>query len=110
MIRSITLIFVASLCCLSCKKDNERLNENPDSSITKILTLDDAQEVLDYTTTMNFVPALGELSADNFYLSMDTTGISQVPIELNTYFWRADIYIGHDKISDWNIPYKQVLQ
>ncbi len=110
MIRTITFIFTTWFCCLSCKKDNERLNEKPDSSIIKIITLNDAQAALDLIPVMNFTPMMGELSGDNFHLPLDTNGITQVPVEMNAYFWRSDIYMGHDKISDWNIPYKQVLQ
>ena len=108
MRKPITFLLAAWLCCLSCKKDKERLNENPDSSITKIATLDDAQAVLDHTI-MNGTPAAGELSADNFFLPPDTTGINQVAVELNTYFWQPDIYGGQGNINDWNKPYQQVL-
>jgi tetratricopeptide (TPR) repeat protein len=107
MRKPITLLLVVLLCC--CKKDKERLNENPDSSITQILSLDDAQAVLDHTI-MNLTPAGGELSADNFYLSPETNGMKPVPVEMNTYLWRADMYEGQGNINDWNKPYQQVLQ
>jgi hypothetical protein len=94
---------------LSCKKDNEKLNQLPDQSITKIRSLDDAQAVLDYTPVMQVTPALGELSADDFYLSLDTVGIIQKPVEMNAYFWQPDIFQGQTEIPDYNTPYKQIL-
>jgi starch-binding outer membrane protein, SusD/RagB family len=97
------------LCTLSCKKDNEKLNQLPDQSITKVRSLDDAQAVLDYTPVMQVTPALGELSADDFYLSLDTIGMIQKPVEMNAYFWQPDIFQGQIQISDWNTPYKQIL-
>ncbi|HEY8896457.1 MAG TPA: RagB/SusD family nutrient uptake outer membrane protein [Niastella sp.] len=97
------------LFALSCKKDNEKLNQLPDQSITKVRSLDDAQAVLDYTPVMQVTPALGELSADDFYLSLDTAGIIQKPVEMNAYFWQPDIFQGQTQIADWNTPYKQIL-
>lgn len=97
------------LCALSCKKDNEKLNQLPDQSITKVRSLDDAQAVLDYTLVMQVTPALGELSANDFYLSLDTVSIIQKPVEMNAYFWQPDIYQGQTEIADYNTPYKQVL-
>jgi starch-binding outer membrane protein, SusD/RagB family len=97
------------LCVISCKKDNEKLSQLPDQSITKVRSLDDAQAVLDYTPVMQVTPALGELSADDFYLSLDTAGIIQKPVEINAYFWQPDIFQGQTQIADWNTPYKQIL-
>jgi hypothetical protein len=97
------------LCALSCKKDNEKLNQLPDQSTTKVRSLDDAQAVLDYTPVMQVTPALGELSADDFYLPLDTVGITQEPVEMNAYFWQPDIFQGQTQIADWNTPYKQIL-
>lgn len=104
-----TIIGAILLCIFSCKKDNEKLNQLPDQSITKVRSLDDAQSVLDYTLVMQVTPALGELSADDFYLPLDTVGITQEPVEMNAYFWQSDIFQGKTQIADWNIPYKQIL-
>ena len=93
---------------LSCKKDSALLNLNPDSSLTNITTLDDAQALLDNISVMQETPSLGELSSDDFFL-LDTVGLSQNPMEINAYFWQSDIYQGRRQIDDWNLPYKQVF-
>jgi hypothetical protein len=110
MIKRLRAISTAILLCtLSCKKDNEKLKQLPDQSITKVRSLDDAQAVLDYTPVMQVTPALGELSADDFYLSLDTVGILQKPVEMSAYFWQPDIFQGQTEIADYNTPYKQIL-
>jgi hypothetical protein len=101
-------IFVI-LCCsiISCSK-KEFLDERPKSDLFVPTTLEDFQALLDNDFAMGLTPVLGELSADNFYL---TTALWQSigPREKNAYVWAPDIFEGIGDVADWNVPYKQVL-
>jgi hypothetical protein len=57
---------------------------------------------------MNYTPMLGELSADDYY--MTTNNFNILPLyERNTYIWNQDIYGGVGKLTHWDYPYQQVL-
>jgi hypothetical protein len=90
-----------------CNK-KEFLDEKPNSNVFVPTTLDDFQQLLDNEADLSLTPVLGELSADNFYISSAFWG-SQVNKEHNAYIWAAEIYNGDINISDWNSPYEQVF-
>jgi hypothetical protein len=104
------IFLIALILCLgilSCNK-REFLDEKPNSNVVVPTTLEDFQQLLDNEAALTLTPALGELSADNFYI---LPGFWQVLTkkEKNAYTWAADIYEGEGKVSDWNTPYEQVF-
>jgi SusD family. len=92
--------------CSGCLK-KERLNEPPVSNFRTPTTLDDLQMLLEDNTVNNTSPEMGELSADNYYLS-PLSALLATTIEYNTYTWSKDIFMGMGGIADWMDPYKQV--
>jgi len=91
----------------SCKK-TEFLDEKPNSNVVIPTTLEDFQQLLDDEATLSLTPALGELSADNFYIMPNYWQVLGKK-EKNAYIWAVDIYEGEGKVADWNTPYEQVL-
>jgi hypothetical protein len=91
----------------SCNK-KDFLDKKPNTNLVIPSTLEDFQALLDYDAVMRETPALGELSADNYYLpyffwlTVDTK-------EQNAYSWAVDTYAGQGGVDDWNLPYKQVF-
>ncbi|OQP55919.1 hypothetical protein A4H97_20235 [Niastella yeongjuensis] len=100
-------LFILCLGMPGCSK-KEFLDEKPNSNVVVPTSLEDFQQLLDDEATLSFTPALGELSADNFYI---LPGYWQIlsKKEKNAYVWAEDIYEGEGKVTDWNTPYEQVL-
>jgi hypothetical protein len=91
----------------ACSKDNF-LDTKPSSNLVVPSTLSDFQAILDNDGVMSQTPGLGEVSADNYYLTYAFwQGLDSK--EQNAYTWAADIYQGQGGVDDWNIPYKQVF-
>ncbi|WP_205513820.1 RagB/SusD family nutrient uptake outer membrane protein [Longitalea arenae] len=103
----ITFVF-ASVVMISCKKD--WIEVKSDKALDVPTSIEDFQALLDNVTIMNDNrPSLGEISADNYYLT-DTLWESWSSINRNAYVWAGDIYSG--LISDqynWNNSYAQVF-
>jgi hypothetical protein len=100
-------VVLLCLSLLSCNK-KEFLDERPNSEVFVPTTLEDFQMLLDNDPALGITPVLGELSADNFYITADFWQ----PLgnkEKNAYIWASDIYNGEGNVADWNAPYKQVL-
>lgn len=102
------LLCVACLVILPACKKQALLNERPNSQIIVPSTLEDMQNLLDRDATMSETPQLGELSADNYYLS-DAFWNSLDAEEHNAYVWAKDVFGAQENIPDWNKPYEQVL-
>jgi hypothetical protein len=98
---SITILYLFSAC-----QEKKLLNENTDSSLLTINSVENAQALLDNTTVTRETPGLGELSADDFYLT-DSTATHSI-VELNAYLWKSDLFEGQTLYGDWTAPYKQV--
>jgi tetratricopeptide (TPR) repeat protein len=98
---------VLCLWLMSCNK-KEFLNEKPDSDLFVPTTLEDCQALLDNEADLGITPALGELSADNYYLIPSYWELL-LNKERNAYIWAPDIFMGEGKVPDWNAPYEQVL-
>jgi hypothetical protein len=100
------LLAAAGLLCVSCRK--AFLDKLPSTALVVPSTLADYQALLDNDAVMSGTPLLGELSADNCYLTypfwqgLDTR-------EHNTYYWAKDIFQGQGLVEDWDQPYKQVF-
>ncbi|MBS1603151.1 MAG: RagB/SusD family nutrient uptake outer membrane protein, partial [Bacteroidetes bacterium] len=83
------------------------LGKNPNSTLVVPSTLSDFQSLLDNDQVMNYVPALGELSADNYYMGDDLWQTVGTRVQ-NAYLWKPDIFGGQGVVEDWNVPYQQV--
>jgi starch-binding outer membrane protein, SusD/RagB family len=93
---------------MSCTKGF--LGKKPSSDLVVPTTLEDFQAMLDNYLVMSETPNLGELSADNYYISSTGAWDSMTNIkEHNAYIWAKDIYQGQGNVDDWNLPYQQVF-
>jgi len=91
----------------ACSK-KEFLDKKPNTQLVVPTTLADFQALLDNQYVMQETPELGELSADNFYMTYNVwQGL--VIKEQNAYLWAQDIYGGQGQVPDWDIPYQQVF-
>src|SRR4051812_39632446 len=104
----ILLFAFVSVMAVSCKKDWLKVRSNKSMDVPN--SIDDYQTLLDNSAIMNDArPSLGEISADNYYLSY-TTWNTWATLYKNTYTWEPDIYSA--SLSDpqnWNNPYRQVF-
>lgn len=98
----------ASVMMLSCKKD--WIEVKSDKALDVPTSIEDFQALLDNVTIMNDNhPSLGEISADNYYLT-DALWDSWASINRNAHIWAGDIYGGATTdIYNWNNPYRQVF-
>lgn len=103
----ILVILISSL--FACHK-KDFLDEKPSTDLVVPTTLDDCQVLLDNDAVINEMPVLGEVSADNFYLSYSFWQSPAISVkERNAYIWAQDLYQGQPTVSDWNTPYTQVF-
>ena len=102
----IFLLLVVGLTAGACRKTF--LAQKPSTDLLVPNSLNVLQELLDNTQVMNISPALGEVSADNYYL-LYTTWLQLDTKEYNAYIWAPDLYEGQGLVSDWDIPYQQVF-
>lgn len=100
----IGFLVIISLCF--CKKT--WLEEKSDISLTIPGTVKDLQALVDNSNVFNSTGvALGEISADNYYLS-PTVWEAQYIIEKNAYNWKPEIYEGETTLDDWKDPYTRI--
>jgi hypothetical protein len=99
------------ICCLlllsGCKKDF--LDKKPATNLDVPTSLSDLQLLLDDTQDLYRSPGLGEVSADDYYMTYDQWSTQFYPYDANAYVWNTDIFAGQGKIADWDMPYAQVL-
>lgn len=100
------LLAFLSICLTACEKDF--LEKKPDKALLIPKSLKDFQSLLDNESVMNLVPALGVISADEFYLT-DALYTSLSGLERNAYLWNKEIYDAGSQLNDWNIPFQQVF-
>jgi len=92
---------------ISCKKDF--LEAKPDKKMVVPSTLQDFQALLDNTDIMNsWMPYLGEIGSDDYYLHDDTWNALTYPPEKNGYIWAKEIYEGNSS-PDWEYMYRIVF-
>jgi starch-binding outer membrane protein, SusD/RagB family len=93
---------------LSCRK--EWLETKPDKSLVVPTTLEDLQGLLDNTSYVfnQGVPALGQISCDDYYVSFENWQSLYSNIERNAYTWATDLYEGN-AVTDWMMPYQQIF-
>jgi hypothetical protein len=104
--RIIGLLVVTGVLAGSCHKQ-DFLDKPPSTELVVPSTLNDFQGLLDNDQIMRFVPALGEISADNYYLSYALWQSAGKRVQ-NAYTWEVDIFAGEGNVEDWNSPYQQV--
>jgi SusD family. len=106
-------VFTIPVICLlltltsGCSKDF--LKENPRTDLVIPSTYKEMQALLDDDISMNVTPAMGEISADNYYLTGDYWQTLLLNHERNCYIWQPDIYEGQPNVDDWSLSYTQVL-
>src|ERR1700761_897430 len=104
LLLSLFLTFVFAHCSKSGYLDKK---PNSDDVIPKSYA--DFQAILENTAVMNLTPTLGELSADNYYISDFGFYQGLDARQRNAITWQQEIYAGQGSIGDWNIPYQQVF-
>ena len=106
-IRLLSIILLAAgLLAGSCRK--AFLDQKPSTDLLIPNTMTVFQELLDNTQVMNISPGIGEVSADNYYLTY-ATWVGLDTKEYNAYIWAPDLYEGQGLVTDWDIPYQQVF-
>lgn len=91
----------------SCTK-SDFLDKKPNTSIIIPSSLSELRSLLDNTNVFTVSPGLGEVSADNYYLSSsDWQALSL--LEHNTHSWEKDLFGTNRQVSDWTIPCQQIL-
>ncbi|KPH13356.1 RagB/SusD family nutrient uptake outer membrane protein [Chryseobacterium sp. ERMR1:04] len=96
----------------SCTK--EWLDEKPSKSLVVPETITNFQALLDNEVKMNGfssggIPALGELSSDDYEMLDNTYTTVASAIERNCYTFKSDVYEGTTGVGDWNAPYEQIF-
>lgn len=84
-----SLILLLSICITGCKKF---LDHSPDKNLVVPSTLADLKSLMSNSLTMNFqFGALGEASADNYYLTYETWQALKEG-DRNTYIWGPELF------------------
>jgi starch-binding outer membrane protein, SusD/RagB family len=105
--RNIIIVCLGVMMLMACKKDF--LEKNPRTDLIIPNTTQALWALLDNDGIMNRTPTLGELSADNYYLTFSYWQILPQNHERYSYIWAADIYDGQQNVDDWSRAYTQVL-
>jgi hypothetical protein len=101
-----SVLLVVGMLASGCEK--HFLAKDPSTNLLVPTTATDFQELLDNTLVMNITPELGEVSADNYYLtSFEWNAMSTK--DYNAYIWAPDLYEGQGLVADWDNPYSQVF-
>lgn len=100
-------LVIVLLAVVGCRKDF--LEKKPSSNISVPGTLSELQLLLNNSGVLYRSPVLGELSADDYYMSDSEFANQFLPYYANSYLWAGDIFAGAGNIGDWNQPYTQVL-
>ena len=103
---NLLLLVLTGMFAGSCHKD-DFLGKNSNSSVIVPTTLTDFQSLLDNDLVMGFVPALGDLSADNYFMDDALWQTAGTRVQ-NAYIWKPDIFDGQGNDEDWDLPYQQV--
>ncbi len=92
----------------SCSKDF--LDDKPDESRVVPNRFKDFQALLDNSQVMNTRhPSIGQLGADEFYITYDRWISWTTARYRNAYNWAPDIYEGDQRVIEWDYPYQQVF-
>lgn len=99
---SLSLLFLAGC--------DQFLDVKPDKAMVVPRSLEDLEGLLDddVLRNMNTGPGIPVLSSDDLFIT-DQGFISFSNLERNVYTWQEDVFAGEPIISEWAIPYRQVL-
>lgn len=101
------MIIAAFLLLGSCGKDF--MDEKPDRRAVVPSSLEDCQAMADYTDVMNaFMPSLGEVGSDDYYVTYSTWNALTNASNRNGYLWNMEIFEGSISV-DWNYRYRQIF-
>lgn len=100
-------IFLVLIVCGGCNKESF-LDQKPSTSLVVPTNLADLRGLLNNTTTFIWSPGIGEISADNYYLTA-TNWQAQTEVIRNAYTWEKDIMGNTRTLMDWSQPTTQVL-
>lgn len=101
------MIIAAFLLLGSCNKDF--MDEKPDRRAVVPSSLEDCQAMADYTDVMNaFMPSLGEVGSDDYYVTYSTWNALTNTSNKNGYLWAGEIFEGSTS-PDWNNRYQQIF-
>lgn len=96
-----------SLSLTACNKE-AFLEKKTSSAITIPSTLPELRSLLDNTQVFTYSPGLGEMGTDDYYITEPNW--QALPfIERASYTWDADLYGSQLNVSDWSLPYQQIL-
>src|SRR5688500_8217249 len=102
----LTLLLLFAI--LSCNK-KEFLDEPPSSELFIPKTLADFRALFEYEDVMSETPMMGEVSADNYYISNQFYTVLKTR-ERYCYTWQDSVYgINESSVGDWDKPYQQVF-
>ena len=105
--RHTTILLLAGTLIIACNKDSF-LSKKLTTSIIVPTSLTDLRSMLDNTEVFTIAPGIGEISADNYYMTY-ANWQAQIDIPRNLYNWAPDIMAGNQSLDDWNDGYQQVL-
>ncbi|MCS4434216.1 RagB/SusD family nutrient uptake outer membrane protein [Aquiflexum gelatinilyticum] len=100
-------LFLSILLLTGC---DQFLDVKPDKAMVVPRSLEDLEGLLDddVLRNMNTGPGIPVLSSDDLYTT-DQGFISLSNLERNVYAWQEEVFAGEPIISEWAIPYRQVL-
>lgn len=98
---------VLCIMLMACKKTF--LNKKSSSNISVPSSIEELNLLLINKADIAKSPAIGELSADDYYMTTDAWSSQYLPYFANCYVWARDIWEGGTGIADWNVPYTQIL-
>jgi hypothetical protein len=107
----ITCLLVLSLAC----GKKAFLDAKPDRSLAELQTIQEFQALMDNdgnmngATTVGLTPQLGEIAADNYFVSDADFNTRFRSMYQNAYSWSHDLYSAGDAVYDWDFPYRSVL-
>jgi starch-binding outer membrane protein, SusD/RagB family len=108
------LALFATCILYSCKKDF--LEEKSDIALVVPESLDDMQAMMDNDRIMNGsslagvagpLPSLGDIAADNYYLTLDNFNSFPNEMQKQAYLWAKKVYSG--TVIDWNFGYRSIF-
>lgn len=102
------ILLITVVCQLvACKKD--WLEAKSNMKLVVPTSVQDLQALLDNVNSMNSgQPALGEVSADNYYVLFSTWQNLTSQTLKNAYIWGSNFYEGESSV-DWDNPYKTIF-
>lgn len=100
------IILILTVLAISC---SEFLEERPNAAILVPETAEDLRTLLNNSgQVFNMIPALGEVSAGDYFTTDAALNSFNSPEERNSYQWADEIFEGRSS-SDWNRPYSQIF-